>query len=145
MCIRDSTSDSVVLPFDLEEVIQNLRLERYTRNCQYGSSENGLIAWLYYAVRPLLPVAVRSHLQRLYLGDWSKIVFPNWPVDHTVEDVYKRQHPESSPSGFSKLRQIPGSVSGTGCAGIQFRFFQTSGGRPGLGTDQQNKSIQSER
>ena len=83
------TSDSVVLPFDLEEVIQNLRLERYTRNCQYGSSENGLIAWLYYAVRPLLPVAVRSHLQRLYLGDWSKIVFPNWPVDHTVDTIVR--------------------------------------------------------
>jgi hypothetical protein len=82
-------SDSVVLPFDLEEVLQNLRLERYTRNCQYGSSENSLVAWMYYAVRPLLPVAVRSHLQRLYLGDWNKITFPNWPVDHTVDTIVR--------------------------------------------------------
>ena len=34
-------------------------------------------------------MAVRSHLQRLYLGDWSKIVFPNWPVDHTVDTIVR--------------------------------------------------------
>jgi len=44
---------------------------------------------MYYAVRPLLPVAVRRHLQRLYLSDWNKIAFPNWPVDHTVDSLVR--------------------------------------------------------
>jgi hypothetical protein len=77
------------LPFDLEEVVDNLRLERYTEDGQNGSSAKGVIAWMYYAVRPLLPVAFRRHLQRAYLGDWSKIAFPNWPVDHTVDSIMR--------------------------------------------------------
>jgi hypothetical protein len=44
---------------------------------------------MYYAVRPILPVAVRRHLQRAYLSDWSKIVFPHWPVDHTVDSIVR--------------------------------------------------------
>ena len=44
---------------------------------------------MYYAIRPFLPVAVRRHLQRLYLSDWSKIVFPSWPVDHSVDSLVR--------------------------------------------------------
>ena len=96
----DCTSGSVSLPFDLEDVVENLRLERYTRNAQYGSSENGIVARLYYAVRPFLPVAFRRHLQRAYLGDWSKIAFPNWPVGSYGGQLFARidaavaAHPE---------------------------------------------------
>jgi hypothetical protein len=86
----DCAHGSVCLPFDLEEVVENLRLERYTRECQYGSSGNGLISRMYYAIRPILPVAFRRHLQRAYLGDWKKIAFPNWPVDHTVDSIMRR-------------------------------------------------------
>jgi hypothetical protein len=82
-------SGSVCLPFDLQEVVENLRLERYTENRQYCSSGNGLVARMYYAVRPFLPVVFRRHLQRAYLGDWSKIPFPNWPVDHTVDSIVR--------------------------------------------------------
>jgi hypothetical protein len=85
----DFTSGSVGLPFELDEVVENLRLERYTQDCQYGSSENSFIARAYYAVRPLLPVSFRRHLQRAYLGDWSKITFPAWPVDHTVDSIVR--------------------------------------------------------
>ena len=87
----DSTcaSGSVRLPFELEEVADNLRLERYTKDSQKGSSAKGPVASIYYAFRPLLPVAIRRHLQRAYLGDWSKIAFPNWPVDHTVDSIMR--------------------------------------------------------
>jgi hypothetical protein len=85
----DCSSGSVCLPFDLDEVVENLRLERYTEGCHYGSSEKSLLAGMYYAVRPLLPVTVRRHLQRLYLGDWGKIIFPNWPIDHTVDNILR--------------------------------------------------------
>jgi len=82
-------SGSVCLPFDLQEVVENLRMERYTEDRQYGSSRNGIVARMYYAVRPVLPVAFRRHLQRAYLSDWNKIAFPNWPVDHTVDSILR--------------------------------------------------------
>lgn len=81
---------SLCLPFDLEEVVENLRLERYTRESQYGSSKDGIVPQFYYAIRPLLPVALRRHLQRMYLGDWRKIGFPRWPVDHTVDSIMRQ-------------------------------------------------------
>jgi hypothetical protein len=86
----DCASGSAFLSFDLDEVVDNLRLERYTKGCQNGSSGKGAIAKTYYAIRPFLPVAVRRYLQRAYLGDWSKIAFPNWPVDHTVDSILRR-------------------------------------------------------
>jgi hypothetical protein len=44
---------------------------------------------LYYRVRPLLPVGLRKHLQRVALAGWDKIAFPQWPVDCTVETLMK--------------------------------------------------------
>jgi hypothetical protein len=81
---------SLSLPFDPNEIIDNLRWERYAgaANTQitYISNNKSLPRRLYYAIRPLLPVKVRRHLQRIALQDWSKITFPAWPVDTTVED-----------------------------------------------------------
>jgi glycosyltransferase involved in cell wall biosynthesis len=85
----DCASSSVCLPFELDEVVENLRLERYAKNRQFASSRNGVMARAYYAIRPFLPIPVRKHLQRAYLGDWSKISFPNWPVDHTVDSIVR--------------------------------------------------------
>ena len=86
----DCSAGSVSLPFDLEEVVGNLRLERYTGDQQYGSSKRGPAAWAYYALRPLLPVSVRRHLQRAYLGNWDRIAFPKWPLDHSVDSIMRK-------------------------------------------------------
>lgn len=83
----------VELPFDPVEIVDNLRHERYQSNHPLGRSANkssGLVRKLYYMVRPLLTVAMRKHLQRLYLGDWGKIPFPHWPVDSTVESIQEQ-------------------------------------------------------
>jgi hypothetical protein len=85
----ESASGSVCLPFDLDEVVENLRLERYTEDSHYSGPVNGLIASVYYTFRPFLPVAFRRHLQRAYLRNRSKIAFPNWPVDHTVDSIVR--------------------------------------------------------
>ena len=79
--------DEAGLPFDPAEIIENLRWERYAM-----PRENRL--WKafktpYYAVRPLMPVGVRKHLQRAYLKHRGEIVFPKWPVDRTVENIYE--------------------------------------------------------
>jgi len=81
---------SVALPFNPNEIIDNLRFERYADSANgqisYISDSKSLSRRIYYALRPLLPVRVRKHLQRMALQNWSKISFPAWPVDTTVED-----------------------------------------------------------
>src|SRR5207253_43488 len=88
-----SVSAYSALPFDLGEVTRNLRLERY-RNVEAPArrlSETEAARSAYYLLRPILPVSVRKHLQRIRLSDWKGIVFPSWPVDVTVDLLMQRQ------------------------------------------------------
>jgi hypothetical protein len=77
----------VRLPFDPGQVAENLRCELYTEDWRASPSVS-LLAQVYYFVRPLLPTAIRRHLQRLYLGVRGKSVFPHWPVDSSVDDMF---------------------------------------------------------
>jgi hypothetical protein len=80
----------VELPFDPVEVIENLRRERYLRAGRGSSSFlKKVLADLYYLARPVLPVGVRKHIQRLHASGWKKIAFPAWPVDTTVENAFE--------------------------------------------------------
>lgn len=84
-------SGSITLPFSPSEVIDNLRLERYVsamkRSSASLSDHESAFRSVYYALRPLLPVSVRSILQRIALSKCTKIPFPAWPVDMTVEGL----------------------------------------------------------
>ncbi|MES1260470.1 MAG: hypothetical protein ABUS49_01950 [Acidobacteriota bacterium] len=84
-----ASPDGLRLPFDPSRVIDNLRRERYTSDRPLTTlthlARNG-----YYLVRPLLPVSLRKHIQKLYLRDWESLPFPRWPLDSTVEDIQKR-------------------------------------------------------
>lgn len=85
--------DACSFPFDPDEVVENLRLERYLPTFQANGHESVRSTFVrnaYYAVRPLLPVAVRKHLQRMALRGWDQRPFPKWPVDHTVESIFER-------------------------------------------------------
>lgn len=78
----------VSVPIDLDLVTDALRLERYV--AQFGGSkeDSGSVAKsIYYLLRPLLPVSVRKHLQRLSLRGRENTPFPRWPVDVTVEQL----------------------------------------------------------
>src|SRR5438132_7580177 len=78
-----------VTPFDANEVIDNLRLERYMNLKSSDSSPRRIARNIYYALRPLMGVGLRKHLQRTYLKGWQKITFPHWPVDRTVEGIFE--------------------------------------------------------
>jgi hypothetical protein len=78
-----------VFPFDPEEIIQNLREERYVSSAKYAQND-GLVRDLYYAMRPWMPLGFRKYLQRLYLRGWDKLPFPKWPVDRTVDRLLQR-------------------------------------------------------
>jgi hypothetical protein len=75
----------LVLPFDPNEVIDNLRLERYPCG-QFGEYENALKS-AYYRLRPLTNLTLRKYIQRFRAAHWKKTRFPQWPVDTTVENL----------------------------------------------------------
>ena len=77
------------LPFDLSQLVDNLRCEIYLQGLLSGSGDS-VLASLYYFVRPALPVSVRKHLQRIRLRSWEKLLFPRWPVDSTVDNILNR-------------------------------------------------------
>jgi len=77
-----------LLPFNPDEVTDNLRLERYA-NGTSPSLLHKTIRNLYYTARPMLPVSVRRHLQAAWLKGRGEKHFPHWPVDITVDRVFR--------------------------------------------------------
>ena len=80
---------SVNLPFDLKEVVDNLRCELYSQGFA-SSAAAKMLARAYYLLRPLFPISVRKHLQGWHLRDWERLPFPHWPVDRTVDQVFEQ-------------------------------------------------------
>lgn len=76
-----------VLPFDPTEVATNLRNEIYAKG-KKSSAAKRIVRTLYYALRPLFPTWLRRHFQRLALRGWGRKVFPQWPVDRSVDLMF---------------------------------------------------------
>jgi len=80
--VQDS---EVCIPFHPTEIIENLLMERYA-----GAKDSWIRATVkeaYYVARPTLPRLVRKQIQRFQLKGWRRLLFPNWPVDRTVENI----------------------------------------------------------
>lgn len=80
-----SDKSGLILPFDPNEIIDNLRLERYPCS-RMGKYEKSLKS-LYYQLRPMTNRSMRVGVQRLRAANWNKRRFPQWPVDTTVENI----------------------------------------------------------
>lgn len=83
------------LPFDPSQVIEDLRLERYTKHVsrpssRLGSAARQFVHTAYYGVRPILAVSVRRVFQKAYLRGRKKRSFPRWPVDSSVETILEK-------------------------------------------------------
>ena len=82
------SENAVHLPFDLDDVVYNLRNERYPR------SADGLVRRIlfdaYYFFRPSMAVRFRKYLQLAYLSGWRSIPFPTWPVDRSADRITER-------------------------------------------------------
>lgn len=76
------------LPFDVDDVTENLRRERYVSKAFAPSVSDKLIRRAYYVARPFLSVNVRKHLQRYHLRERKNIEFPSWPLDKTVDNLF---------------------------------------------------------
>lgn len=83
-----------LIPFEPTEIVENLRRERYVADDDSNAAGNdariGIVRRAYYTARPLLPVVVRKHLQRIALKGWDKKPFPRWPVDRSVDKIFER-------------------------------------------------------
>lgn len=81
----------ICLPFDLTQVIENLRREHYVEAVALGRDEALSREWMlktYYFIRDVLPVSVRRQIQRVYFSDWKIRSFPMWPLDFTVDNLH---------------------------------------------------------
>jgi hypothetical protein len=79
--------DEITLPFDTDEILENLRKERYVTSEDAPTFARKLIRKTYYGARPLLSVGVRKHFQRFHLRERRDIEFPAWPIDKTVDNL----------------------------------------------------------
>src|SRR5581483_11729531 len=77
----------IKLTFDPMAAVDNLRLEKYERG--QLQSKKSLVRQIYYLVRPLMPVTISKHLQRVSLRGWDNIPFPYWPVDRSVDRIHE--------------------------------------------------------
>ena len=77
--------ENVRLPFDPDEIIDNLRLERY-RPSDWSGYTN-VLRRVYYHLRPFTNRSLRKQIQKFRAGDWQRQPFPRWPVDTTVESI----------------------------------------------------------
>jgi hypothetical protein len=80
------------LPFNLTDVVTNLREERYRQTAHNWLERvcaTAAVRSLYYLLRPALTIGVRKHLQKVRLNDWEAITFPKWPIDVSVEAVMR--------------------------------------------------------
>jgi hypothetical protein len=79
-------SGEISFLFDPDEAVTNLRLERYVPRPR---SERLLHAY-YCFLRPMLPLAIRRRLQRLVFRQRRTCMFPAWPIDCSVEDIFEQ-------------------------------------------------------
>lgn len=83
-----------MLPFDPDEVLDNLRRERYvTSVTNSGNLRSRLVRAgraTYYQLRGVMPPLLRAYVKRMYLAGWEGTSFPRWPVDITVELLLER-------------------------------------------------------
>lgn len=86
LCETEIEDGNVYLPFDPDEIAENLRRELYIG--QWRADAFSFLVNLYYFFRPALPVGLRSRLQQLHLRGWQDFSFPRWPVDCSVDELF---------------------------------------------------------
>jgi hypothetical protein len=127
----DTTTDNgtTYLPFDLTEVLENLRCEFYVGDWHDGLAKSALLR-MYYLLRPFLSFGMRSHLKMVHLRGWADLPFPRWPVDCSVDNLVEQVLLLAVRSSSS--RQVPfiwfWPEGASGCA-IMTHDVETEAGR----------------
>ena len=82
----------LVLPFDPNEAIINLRMEQYRRSDGPGDRKrsSGFALRMYYLLRPLLPRRLQLVMRRLFSRIQARTSFPRWPYEPALHDLARR-------------------------------------------------------
>ncbi len=83
---------SVVLPFDPNEALRNLTMERY-RNVSGPGGDKGLSRLMlraYYLARPLIPRRLQIAMRRIFSRIQGRTKFPRWPYEPARHDLIRR-------------------------------------------------------
>ena len=82
----------LVLPFDPNEAIQNLTMERYrgSGGGERATRSSGFALRAYYLVRPLLPRRVQLIMRRAFSRIQARRAFPNWPFEPARHNLARR-------------------------------------------------------
>jgi len=117
-------------PFDVSEVIDNLRYETYNGCVGQTHPAQSITGKAYYLFRPALSVKVRRHLQKIRLGGWKRLRFPKWPVDSTVDSTLENLLLLSlRSSGRSEIPFIWFWPNGASSCAIMTHDVETTAGR----------------
>ena len=83
---------SLVLPFDPNEAIRNLTMERYRDPDGQGAGKrsSGLALRAYYLARPLLPRRLQLAMRRVFSRIQARSKFPRWPFEPARHDLARR-------------------------------------------------------
>ncbi|MDP4117263.1 MAG: hypothetical protein Q8903_14095, partial [Bacteroidota bacterium] len=88
-CYSEISADhTITLPDNLNDVINNLRLEKYIEDKNIAF-QNNFLTDIYYNTRSYIPNILRHQLQKFSMRNWDKITFPDFPVDTTVENIFE--------------------------------------------------------
>jgi peptidoglycan/xylan/chitin deacetylase (PgdA/CDA1 family) len=74
--------DVVVLPFDPDEAVRNLRSEAYVHGGARAAARR-----VYYRVRPLLPRPLQLAARRAFTRVQGRATFPRWPLEPALHDL----------------------------------------------------------
>jgi hypothetical protein len=107
--LMQAGGDEIMLPFDPDEILENLQSEKYVPTPAGSSLAKDLLKKAYYLARPFLSVGARKHFQRFHLRGRTDLKFPRWPIDNTVDNL------------SSELMSL--SVQANGNQGIPFVWF----------------------
>ncbi len=86
--VWQSHNGSTILPFDPDELVENLRTERYLESTgQHGISLQTTARRAYYGVRPLLPRSAQIRMRRAFTNVQARRAFPRWPWEPALHDL----------------------------------------------------------
>jgi hypothetical protein len=128
-----SNDGATVLPFDPDELIGNLRSERYLR--LQGSRSLSVKAFArraYYGVRPLMPRRAQIALRRAFSHIQAQTAFPRWPVEPSLHDLTELVLQRAADATSQPVPYIASWPRGRSWALVLTHDIETASGRDAI-------------
>ena len=101
--IKNTQKKSIYIPFSIDEVMVNYHYERYIQKARTVPPK--ILINLFYTFKPLIPRRVQITLRAYLTKFQSKIKFPRWPTETSLEDF--KRFIFGLFAGAAKTKKIP--------------------------------------